>query len=62
MIECVEVTWTAHWECPECGEYCDEVNYDIDFSDSIASIECAELVDKGGDDFEVCGHKYSIRR
>ena len=62
MSKYVDVEWSAYWHCPKCDGRCDDLEYNIDFSDPTVKIECFELVDKGGDDLEVCGHKYSIRR
>ena len=58
----VDVEWIAAWDCPKCGNHCDQNEYNIDFDDGIAVIECQELVDKSGDDFEICGHEYFLRR
>lgn len=62
MSEKIQVEWVANWECPYCETPVDNNDYDIDFSDSSADVTCKELVDKGGDDLEICDHKYTINR
>jgi hypothetical protein len=58
----VDAEWIASWECPKCENHCDQNDYDLDFDDGLECIECKELVDKGGLEFEVCGHEYLLRR
>lgn len=61
-MKTVDIEWVATWSCPKCGEPTDSNEVDVDFSDRTEKIVCSEQVDKGGCDFEECGHTYKIRR
>ena len=56
----VEAVYTANWSCPECESYVDDLEYELEDRETI--IICREYIDRGGEEFEVCGCEYVVRQ
>ena len=56
----VEAEFTANWCCPECESYVDSLEYELEDRETV--ITCREDIDRGGEEFEVCGCEYVVRQ
>lgn len=58
----VDAEYEAHWDCPKCDSRTYEYDEGVEEDGDEFIVTCQHEIDKGGEDLEVCNHKYRVRR